>query len=570
VKASQSLAAILLAGLLIVPTGTALAAEFSPDVGVVTILAPPDTVDSATTIIPRAVVRNYGSQDSSFRVIMRIGGLYSMLAFDTLRAGQSDTVSFLPWTAFQIGYSPVLCYTILAGDSNPANDTMIDSVYVRRPTVRDVGCVSILSPTGVVDSGTSILPAVVVRNSGLLAQTFPVTLRIGSNYEQTIQDTVAALTTDTATFPNWTAFPISLLPVVSFTSLVDDERPSNDTVRGNVQVLAPAQHDIGAVAIISPGPWARAGETIYPVVRIRNHGPVPEQDFQVRFRIGASYNRTSNVPETLPPDSTTIVTFAPWIAIEGRHAVSCSTLLSTDANPANDRVTSAVEVTNPPVLVVDADQSGSINTGDSGSWRFHAELQGGNPDVVELDSLKQTPGWRVAYYDSADKVRLTDTDADGRPDLGLVDPGSRRYFCLRVRAPEGLVGDTAMLSHARLTPTGFLAQDTAVRDSATLTLKLVPEVEVHNFPNPFSNKTRFILGVPEEGRITLAVYDRTGACVSRLFRGRTMSQGVHQVEWVAVNDHDQPVAPGTYEYMLEYQHAGKLDRVRKKLVVSKE
>ena len=39
---------------------------------------------------------------------------------------------------------------------------------------------------------------------------------------------------------------------------------------------------------------------------------------------------------------------------------------------------------------------------------------------------------------------------------------------------------------------------------------------------------------------------------------------------IGVNDNGRGIAPGTYEYLLDYVHAGKTDRIRKKLVLTRQ
>jgi hypothetical protein len=49
-----------------------------------------------------------------------------------------------------------------------------------------------------------------------------------------------------------------------------------------------------------------------------------------------------------------------------------------------------------------------------------------------------------------------------------------------------------------------------------------------------------------------------------------MPVGIHFVRWDGVNDNGRGIAPGTYEYLLDYVHAGKTDRIRKKLVLTRQ
>jgi hypothetical protein len=49
-----------------------------------------------------------------------------------------------------------------------------------------------------------------------------------------------------------------------------------------------------------------------------------------------------------------------------------------------------------------------------------------------------------------------------------------------------------------------------------------------------------------------------------------MTAGVHLVPWAGVNDNGRAIAPGTYEYLLDYVHSGKTDRIRKRLVLTRQ
>jgi hypothetical protein len=95
-------------------------------------------------------------------------------------------------------------------------------------------------------------------------------------------------------------------------------------------------HDVGTVGITAPGSL-HEGDTIAPQATVRNWGSFAET-FPVIFRLGAAYADTTTVTGLLP-DSQAIVRFAPWTAVLGSHAVSCSTMLAGDMNPSNDKAT---------------------------------------------------------------------------------------------------------------------------------------------------------------------------------------------------------------------------------------
>jgi hypothetical protein len=434
----------------------------------------------------------------------------------------------------------------------------------------DVGPVAIQSPPGVTESGSVYVPRAAVRNFGLTSGTvIRVTMGIGSGYAETVQETLATVPLTPVVFPPWTAEPVGPAKVTCFTSLVGDEDPTNDTIRDSVQVLPPPWHDIGAVAIVSPSGSVRAGDTVMPRARIRNFGNREERFFDVRLRIGAAYTRTVNVAEALLPDSTGEVTFPPWVAETGDWAVSCSTMLGSDADSANDKIGSSVQVFE-QTLAIQPDQSGRVEAGKGKLFSFRALIQGEAGGVVEVARPSPPPGWSLRLCDATGVNDLTDTDGDGIPDLGYVAPGDSGRFSLEVTAPSELRGDTAALSQVTFLLVGHVGGRRDIADTAVLALTLVPELSIHNYPNPFSNSTSFVIGLPEDGKASLTIYTRAGQRVCRVLENRDMTAGVHVVSWEGVNDNGRTIAPGTYEYLLDYAHAGKTDRLRKKLVLTKE
>jgi hypothetical protein len=101
------------------------------DVTTTFIMAPTDTVDSGSTITPMAEVRNFGTFAETLNVRFSIGTGYSDSVVLTLGAGAVDTVSFLEWGVDSLGTFAVTCSTGLAGDANPGNNAVRESVVVR-------------------------------------------------------------------------------------------------------------------------------------------------------------------------------------------------------------------------------------------------------------------------------------------------------------------------------------------------------------------------------------------------------------------------------------------------------
>ncbi|MCX8015239.1 MAG: hypothetical protein N2748_04395, partial [candidate division WOR-3 bacterium] len=137
------------------------------DVGVTAIEYPIGTIDSTGSVIPRARVKNFGSDSITFQVTFKIGGIYSNSRTKKLNTGIEDTVNFAPWFSPRGTYS-VRCSTYVAGDINNSNDTLSSSVTV---IVNDVGVTAITSPPDTIYRG-SLQPKATVKNFGTQQATF--------------------------------------------------------------------------------------------------------------------------------------------------------------------------------------------------------------------------------------------------------------------------------------------------------------------------------------------------------------------------------------------------------------
>ena len=102
------------------------------DVGVVALVGVGGSVDSGSVVDPLAVVENYGDDEETFPVYLRIGTFYADTQEVTVSAGEVTTVVFAPWTADTVGTFTVRCSTALDGDTNPAND-FVDTELVVEP-----------------------------------------------------------------------------------------------------------------------------------------------------------------------------------------------------------------------------------------------------------------------------------------------------------------------------------------------------------------------------------------------------------------------------------------------------
>jgi hypothetical protein len=70
-----------------------------------------------------------------------------------------------------------------------------------------------------------------------------------------------------------------------------------------------------------------------------------------------------------------------------------------------------------------------------------------------------------------------------------------------------------------------------------------------NIPNPFNPETEIRYSIPEEGRITLKIYDLLGKEIITLADG-VKSAGHYRVQWNSLDQHGNPVPSGVYVYRL--------------------
>jgi len=329
-------------------------------------------------------------------------------------------------------------------------------------------------------------------------------------------------------------------------------------------------HDVGTAAIVAPVGTIQAGDTVLPRASIRNFGTSTERYFDVHFRIGNDYDATVTV-NSLPPYSVVELTFPIWVARTGTYVVSCSTRLALDSNPDNDKLTRTLTVNEIKNLTIGPDQNDHIELGQKKSYRFYALLAADTSYLVELKEPSVLSSWTALWFDSTNQTPLPDSDGDGNRELGFVNPNERLYFNLMVYSPSALIGDTSGLKDTvSLWLYGFLSNDTTVKDSAQLKIALLTGVDIHNYPNPLTDRTTFVISLPEPGRVTLTVYHRTGEQICRLLENESFAAGVHLISWDGKNNQQEPVAPGTYHYLFEYQHTNKTERVHKKLVVKRK
>ncbi|MGB9742560.1 MAG: C25 family cysteine peptidase [candidate division WOR-3 bacterium] len=318
------------------------------DVGCVQVISPAGNIDSSATVPVRAKVRNYGNTTESFTLKFRITGPVNWsdnASVSNLAPGESVVVNFNDWTCGPRGSYATACSTELSGDMRSANNRATGSFNVN---IHDLAVRGITSPGAQVDSGALVGVQVVVANQGTVQENAKVYVRIGSYYRDSALTAIPAGSVETVDLPAWrVSAPRGNVTVFCSTYVYNDINRSNDTLSSLTTVVV---HDVGAVSIVAPTGAVDSGAVIAPRARIRNYSSVAE-NFSCRFTISDGY--IAQISVTLPAGSDSVITFPVWNAnTPGSFSTRCSTLLSSDQNPANDRVTGSVQVIGTDVGVV--------------------------------------------------------------------------------------------------------------------------------------------------------------------------------------------------------------------------
>ena len=79
-----------------------------------------------------------------------------------------------------------------------------------------------------------------------------------------------------------------------------------------------------------------------------------------------------------------------------------------------------------------------------------------------------------------------------------------------------------------------------------------------NFPNPFNPNTEIAYEIPQEGMVSLKVFNMLGQEVSTIVN-EIQAPGAHNVSWGGINNRGEMVASGVYSYVLEV-NGSKLTR----------
>ncbi len=337
----------------------------SHNVGCRSITAPSGLVDSGAMVTPRAWIHNYGVVSETFNCWMEIGTGYADTAtVASLAPGDSVLRSFALWVARERGALAVKCSTMLAGDAVEPDNAAVGSTFVR---VLDAATVSILAPTGTIDSGAAVVPSARITNRGNAMISFnarydiiqtdgpdPGGVRITAGPErkpggggglddysdtQLVSNLAPGETRD-VNFAQWDAAGRGLFSTRCSTRLTGDMDNANDRATRLVTLRVA---DMGAAAILVPGGTYSPNSVVFPQVTWHNYGTTVA-DFAGWVllhdpALNRVYSEQVNVTGLLSGRDTTITFAVPCTLVSlGMWRARCSTYMAGDMHPANDHI----------------------------------------------------------------------------------------------------------------------------------------------------------------------------------------------------------------------------------------
>ena len=313
------------------------------------------------------------------------------------------------------------------GYNEAAVKSVIES-YLPDPIEHDVGVTRLIAPTSSVDSGTVVTPACSLHNYRSYTETYPVRMRIGTEYDTTLMVTNHQPgQTVYLAFPQWTALERGNVAVSCSTELADDDIASNDMIAGTVTVNV---YDVAVSAIFAPPDSVDSGAVVVPMAEIKNFGTMTDL-VTVHFRIGDSYYDTVRVSMKIGGTDTAVL--GSWTAMSpGTYPVRCSAASwRGDMAPTNDELSRSVVVLGSGV---EEPRAGAVGFALLGSARNPSVAQ----TTIRYSLAKESPVNLRIYSTTGKLVRtlrsgfeaagLHQVVWDRTDDLGrLVGRGT--YFC---------------------------------------------------------------------------------------------------------------------------------------------
>lgn len=216
-------------------------------------------------------------------------------------------------------------------------------------------------------------------------------------------------------------------------------------------------------------------------------------------------------------------------------------------------------------VLVESDQEGVTDPGVAKMYSLTITNQSFASYVVDVRCTTNLKDWTVRLYENDGTTPLRDSDGNGIKDVGIVEEDGSVNIKVEVTPPKKISisqGGLDTTEAAARTVVEGLIPWLSVSDSAVLITKAKLEPDIHNYPNPFKGETHFKYSLPEDGMVSLRIYNEAGELVRTLMNDKE-PMGIHEMLWEGDNDSSKKVAPGTYIYVFRTPNK----KILKKLVV---
>jgi len=254
------------------------------------------------------------------------------------RGGAADIALYVPQTIEPD--DTVFLYDICSDPNNTMEKVSVGMLWSQLPSANpfNVRPVAVLAPSGAVDSGRTVTPSLVIRNTcNEPALGVSVWFTIDAGGVTVYSDSIIYFdmperTTETLACTDWIPQGRDTMSVTAWTFWQGDSCPQDDTIRNRFLVRV---RDIAVTDITMPAPDTviDSGAVFRPECRVWNHGNVPLM-FDVRFRIG-TYQATRTI-RVIPSGATLVSAPANYTALPCIQTCQCFAVVVDDLHPEDN------------------------------------------------------------------------------------------------------------------------------------------------------------------------------------------------------------------------------------------
>jgi hypothetical protein len=213
-----------------------------------------------------------------------------------------------------------------------------------------------------------------------------------------------------------------------------------------------------------------------------------------------------------------------------------------------------------PVLCTDGEHGALITWMDIrvGDWDIFAALVNGMGDLVAtlLESFTARAGdggivveWRLSEMDPGMRFSIERAELPDDRFVEVAEP------TIVIEDLQYTFEDVTALPGREYRYAVLVTDDCGTRELFRTGVLSMPHRTLilhQNHPNPFNPATTISYYLPEDGSVTLEIYDVTGRQVTRILDGACKERGFHSELWDGRDSRGREMASGIYIYRLGY------------------